>query len=222
MKPSETTPAVADIGSHPPIVPERKSGTEPLADAGKPLGPDLSDFWGWSMSDLISNTTRGVLAEFIVATALGVPTTGVREPWAAWDLTLPGPELIRIEVKSAAYLQSWRQRRYSTISFGTPKTHGWDANTSVMDSVQSRQAHVYVFALLAHKDVDTLDPLDVGQWRFFVLPTSVLDDRTRSQHSITLPTLQEADGGTRLSRACGRGAVSGSRRRLTVTWRLPI
>jgi hypothetical protein len=35
----------------------------------------------------------------------------------------------------------------------------------------------------------TLDPLDVAQWEFFVVPTTVLDARKRSQHSITLKTL---------------------------------
>ena len=36
----------------------------------------------------------------------------------------------------------------------------------------------------------TVDPLDLDQWVFYVLPTAVLDGRTRSQHSITLKTLQ--------------------------------
>jgi hypothetical protein len=52
-----------------------------------------------------------------------------------------------------------------------------------------RQADVYVFALLAHQDKTTIDPLNVSQWRFYVLPTSALDARTRSQHSIMLKSL---------------------------------
>jgi hypothetical protein len=191
MEPTETTPGVADIGAHPQIVPRRKNGSESLTDAGTPLGVGLSDFWAWSTSDLIDNTTRGRLAEFIVATAVGVPTTGVQDSWAAWDLTMPGPEPISIEVKSAAYLQRWRQERYSLIQFSTRKTLAWDAETDVMETIARRHAQVYVFALLAHKEVDTLDPLDVSQWRFFVLPTQILDSRTRSQHSITLPSLKK-------------------------------
>ena len=46
-----------------------------------------------------------------------------------------------------------------------------------------------MFALLAHMEKATLDPLDISQWEFFVVPTTVLDSRTRSQHSITLKTL---------------------------------
>ena len=55
----------------------------------------LLDFWSWSASDLVSNATRGRLAEFIVANALGVES-GIREEWAAYDLaTATG---IKIEV----------------------------------------------------------------------------------------------------------------------------
>jgi hypothetical protein len=185
----ETPSVFGDSGGHQRIIPERKLGPEPFTDGRRLLGSTLSDFWGWSVSDLIDNITRGKLAEFIVAKALGISTEGVRDSWAAWDLTIPDP-LIRIEVKSAAYLQSWLQKRHSTITFATPKTLAWDAETAVMDGSRRRHADVYVFALLAHREVETLNPLDVSQWRFFVVPTSTLDARTRSQHSITLKTLK--------------------------------
>ncbi len=48
----------------------------------------------------------------------------------------------------------------------------------------------YVFALLAHEDKATINPLDVSQWRFYVLQTSALNARARGQHSITLRTLE--------------------------------
>jgi hypothetical protein len=53
---------------------------------------------------------------------------------------------------------------------------------------------VYVFALLAHHHQATLDPLDVAQWEFFVVPTDTLDRRERSQHSITLNSLRALHG----------------------------
>lgn len=49
---------------------------------------------------------------------------------------------------------------------------------------------MYVFALLAHEDKSTVNPLDLGQWWFYVVPTSVLDTRERSQDSITLASLK--------------------------------
>lgn len=111
------------------------------------MGLTVADFWGWSRSDLLDNTERGVLAEFIVAAALGIPGDGVREGWAAWDLTtLAG---VRVEVKSAAYLQSWAQKGLSRISFGTPRTLAWDADGGGFTGAARRHSQVYVFALLA-------------------------------------------------------------------------
>ena len=58
-----------------------------------------------------------------------------------------------------------------------------------------RHADVYVFALLAHTDKLTVDPLNINQWEFYVLPTTALDERKRSQHSITLKSLEDLSGG---------------------------
>ncbi len=89
------------------LIVECKTGNEPLHQDGNPLGETLLDFWRWSASDLVSNATRGVLAEYIVATALGL-AGGVRVEWDPFDLL--SQEGAKIEIKSAAYLQSWRQR----------------------------------------------------------------------------------------------------------------
>ena len=167
----------------------RKEGREQFHISGKKLDFDLLSFWQWSASDLVSNTTRGIVAEYIVARALGLAESGVRDGWAAFDLeTASG---IKVEVKSAAYVQSWHQERLSRITFTTPKTRAWDADTNVQSREVKRQADVYVFALLAQTDKTTIDPLNLDQWRFYVLPTAILDERTRSQHTITLKSLEK-------------------------------
>lgn len=163
------------------------SGDEPLRAAGKPTGVTLRDFWKWSASDLVSNATRGRLAEFIVARALGCKLDGVRDEWQAYDLETPGGR--KVEVKSAAYIQSWAQKKPSTILFSIRKSREWNRTVNEQAKTAKRQADVYVFALLAHQDKATVDPLDTDQWQFYVLPTSSLDERTRSQHSITLKSL---------------------------------
>jgi hypothetical protein len=177
----------------PRIIQQPRTGTEPLHSDGHELGVSVIDFWRWSASDLLSNATRGRFAEFIVACALNIPFDQVRDEWGAYDLLTP--EGIRVEVKSAAYIQSWHQSKPSIISFRVPKTRAWNAETNVQEREARRQADVYVFALLAHSDQSTIDPLNVNQWNFYVLPTSVLDSRTRSQHSITLGTLEVLTAG---------------------------
>jgi hypothetical protein len=170
------------------LKPNLKTGQERFSRAGGSLEADLLAFWRWSASDLASNATRGRLAEFIVALAMGIPLNEPRDEWGAYDLQTQ--EGIKIEVKSAAYVQSWSQRRFSSISFRVPKTRAWDPNTNQQSDSARRQAEVYVFALLKHKDKRSLDPLNLDQWAFYVLPTCVLDSRLRSQHSITLRSLR--------------------------------
>jgi hypothetical protein len=177
-----------------PLQAPRRTGAEPFHSGGQLLGFRLDDFWAWSVSDLVSNATRGRLAEYLVARGLGLSTAGVRNEWAAYDLTTPSG--IRVEVKSAAYLQAWYQRRPSIISFRTRATRAWDPETNILASEAARQADVYVFALLAHPDKATLDPMNVEQWQFYVVPTRVLNARTRSQHSITLNSLNSLCGPT--------------------------
>ena len=155
-------------------------------------------------ADAERNATRGVLAEYLVAQALGISDGCVREEWAECDLETPDGTLV--EVKSAAYIQSWHQERLSHVSFRVPKTRGWDRETNRQDDDPRRKADVYVFALLAHGDQATLDPLNVSQWQFYVLPTHALDERERSQHSITLPSLRKL-AGEELAFASLRGAV---------------
>ena len=170
----------------------RRPGTEQFLDGRNPVGFDVLSFWQWAYSDLVSNATRGVVAEYLVARALGA-ANGVREEWAAYDVL--DPRGITVQVKSAAYVQSWRQDRLSSIIFGCGKTQAWDAATNELGIDRRRHAHVYVFALLAEKDQSKLNPLDVAQWQFYVVPTAVLDARRRSQHSITLPSLRELHTG---------------------------
>jgi hypothetical protein len=172
----------------PPIAVARCTGQERLRADGKPLSFTLLDFWQWTTSDLVSNVTRGRLAEFIVATALGVDVSGVRNEWDTFDLTDPCG--LKIEVKSAAYVQSWGQARPSAITWRTPRTLAFDVSTGGYGTESRRHADVYVFALLDHRDKSTVDPLNVDQWCFFVVPTRVLDARTRSQHSITVASVK--------------------------------
>jgi len=172
--------------------PSRLSGDEAFFNAGGIADFSVLDFWRWSISDLVLNTIRGVLAEYIVAKALGVPAEGVRDPWQSYDLE--SDDGVRVEVKSAAYIQSWAQDRFSDITFTVGKRLGWDPDTNRMDSDSRRHADIYVFALLGHREQATINPLDLSQWRFWAVRTETLDDRFGNQDSISLRTLEQLVG----------------------------
>lgn len=165
------------------------SGNEILTSNGEKIGYKLLDFWRWSVSDIVSNAARGRFAEFIVGTALGFKLDNIRNEWDAYDLKTK--EGIKIEVKSSAYIQSWNQKDYSPISFSIKPARYWDAATNIQDNKPIRHADLYVFCLLKHKDQDTIDPLKMEQWDFYVLPTYRLDNYKRSQSSITINSLKK-------------------------------
>lgn len=168
---------------------EIKSGNEELVFNSHNTGYSVLDFWRWSVSDLMSNATRGRFAEFIVAIAVNNDFTKPRDEWAAFDVSTA--EGIKIEVKSSAYIQSWHQKRLSSISFSIKPARQWDSEKSFSDESKVRSADIYVFCLLKHKDKSTVNPLLLEQWAFFVLPTFKLDNYTRSQTSITLKSLEK-------------------------------
>ena len=166
--------------------PLRRTGGEPFHDRGAPLGMDVLGYWRWAYSDILSNAARGKLAEYIVACALGADG-GVRIDWDAYDLRTP--EGWKVEVKSAAYWQSWPQKGPSAIVFRIPRSWGWTAEDNSFFDEPTRAADVYVFAVLAHMDKATIDPLDIAQWDFYVLPTAVLEAKCAVQKTISLGSL---------------------------------
>ena len=86
----------------------RKNGDECFKAKGIRLGNTLLGFSQWAYSDVSSNASRGILAEYIVASALGIAAATRRE-WDAYDLeTQDG---VKLEIKSASYLQSWAQAK---------------------------------------------------------------------------------------------------------------
>ena len=172
---------------------KQKTGNEPLTYNGKNTGIKLIDFWSWGLSDIISNTARGKFAEFIVATALKIDLSKIYDEWNAYDLT--SPEGIKVEVKSSAYLQTWQQKEFSKISFSIKAARYWDSSTNEMAEIPSRLSDVYVFCLLKHKEQITLNPMNLEQWEFYVLPTVELNKYKRSQRSITLNSLLKLTSG---------------------------
>ena len=163
------------------------TGDENLHHNGQSTGVAVRDFWRWSASDLANNALRGVLAEWIVARALNI-SKGVRTEWDAYDLVTPNK--VSIEVKSAAYLQSWGQNGFSDIQFGIAPTRALGENTNIYGEAQ-RQAQIYVFCLLHHQEKSTLDPLNLEQWTFYLLNTQVLNEKLGTQKKLAFARLLE-------------------------------
>ena len=122
-------------------------------------------FYRWNSGNLLENRTRGAFAEWLVHKALGIASE-FREEWAPVDAEIDG---ITLEIKSAAYEQSWEQTAPSRIVF----------------RITQRVAQLYVFCLLSGQE-----PADTSTWTFWVVPTSSLP----KQDSISLEPLKALAG----------------------------
>ena len=176
---------MGDAFKYPAIPPCQLNENSPIIGANGKQISTLTDYWKWAHSDLLGNTERGILAEYLVKLALEI--SGNRLSWDKYDLLYK--DHIRIEVKSSAYIQTWSQKELSAISFSIRPSFGWNANTNSYEDTQKRQSDIYIFCLLTSKEQETIQPTDTSQWEFYILPTRVLDEDKPSAKSISLSAL---------------------------------
>lgn len=162
-----------------PGKPALLNGDEPFVG----MDATVQDFWSYAMSDLLMNNVRGYLAEFLVAKAVGA--IGARVEWDAYDVLTP--EGLRVEVKSAGYLQAWAQRAHSRISFGSMKGRTWTPEGGESPEA-TLNADVYVFAIMTATCHQDYAALDLSQWDFYVVSRAAIE--ATGYASIGLPTLR--------------------------------
>jgi len=149
---------------------------------------EKQNFYDWAYSNLLINNQRGHLAEYIVAVALGL-TDQKREEWDPYDLKYGD---IKIEIKSAAYIQGWEQNKHSSIGFDIKPTRDWDMEKNKREETYKRQSDAYVFCHLKHKDKETINPADITQWDFYVASTAVLNEKFKDQKRVSLSVLRDS------------------------------
>lgn len=155
------------------------------------LNETVKDFWAWSMSRLLADGPRADLAEFIVNTALGADTSNAKRGWGECDILYNG---IRIEIKCSSVLQAWERKTPAKPVFSIGKT----LNCDIMETETGyeyvgrdglpaeRRSELYVFCLFANGDRETADPMDLEQWKFYIVPTKVINEKCRDKRSISL------------------------------------
>jgi len=172
-----------------PVVRPRQPEAAFIGPDGLPWGDEtVGRFWSWAFSDLLANTTRGQLAEFIVGAALNaLPPFANR--WESYDLLTP--DGVRLEVKSAGLRQAWHQERPSLPRFSIRTAFPWDAATNRWGEAQGRNSDVYVFALHEETSLEHANPLDLRQWSFRALATQEVERLLASQKSVGLTRLSQ-------------------------------
>ena len=147
----------------------------------------VGHFWQWAYSDILSNRNRGIFAEFIVASALGV-TDKPRIEWNAIDIVYRGK---KIEVKSSAYLQNWQQSSLSKISFQVGEKQSWIAESNSWLPASERASDCYVFCIYSEQDPSKADVLDISKWEFYLVATRLMNEKLKGQKTIGLNSLKK-------------------------------
>ena len=167
------------------------------------------DVWRYAYCQLGDD----ILAEFLVAKALGVEKAENNSYWTAYDMSYRKK---RIEVKATAYVHAWNKKRVSqvrTFSIAPSKNDYWLDIPQPDGQVQNlqRQSEVYVFCLNANQDIENHDILDVDQWEFYVVPTYVINEYTKKYNN---PNQKKISFG--VVRSLSSGAVKFDRIRAAV------
>ena len=145
------------------------------------------DFWQWAYSDLLQNTTRGVLAEYIVAVLLGLDVTP-RNPWTSYDLKLTNGKTV--EVKTMSRLQAWAQKELSVPKVVISPKRNWNPKTGILEKTPSLNADYYVICYFNAEKHSTANCLDMNQWEFYVLNREKVETILKQTKSISLKTLK--------------------------------
>jgi len=148
---------------------------------------NVVDFWQWAYSDLLQNTTRGVLAEYIVAVLLGLDDKP-RNPWTSYDLKFTNGKTV--EIKTMSRLQAWAQKELSVPKVVISPKRSWNPETGMMEKIPSLNADYYIICYFKAEKHSTADSLDITQWEFYVLNREKVETILKQTKSISLKTLK--------------------------------
>ena len=158
-------------------------GTEHFSANGKEIEITMASFWQWAYSDLSNHLQRTQLAEYIIASSLdaaGMKAARLGGSHNAYLLlTTSG---YRVSVKCAAYVQSLDPNHPDHVSF------------SIAPPVPAGLQNPDVYAFCVYKGMSENDsPLNMDLWDFYILKSSVLNEKKPNQKTITLPSLMQLE-----------------------------
>lgn len=173
-------------------------GGDHFHNDNKELPFNVGDFWGWAYGNLLNNTQRGALAEYLVQRALELDTSGTQVDWGEYDVLYKNK---RIEVKSSAYIQAWNLNndKYSDIIFSIRPAYVWDEKTYKYGDKRENNNDIYVFSVFEEKDKSKVDICDLSKWGFYVVSTKELLRHFKGHKTVTLNSLLTATNTKRCS-----------------------
>ena len=150
----------------------------------------LETFRRWALGNLVENRNRGLFAEWLVGTALGV----VEQERLEWDEADLRYQDRLIEVKASGRGQAWPQDKPSTPTFDIrQRTRSWNAQTDTVEEFDPprRVADLYVFCLHQAYPATNDNVADPDEWAFWIVSTETIDAELDAQRTIGLSRLNQ-------------------------------
>ena len=160
---------------------------------GESIGLTMLDFWKYQYSNIFD--LQESIAEFIVGKALEFTEPCNRNGWPLYDIFYRNT---RIEIKETGYYYSWQKngKISQQRTFGISTSYG-------EDKIKARQNDIYIFCLNTGTNAEESNPLEMDNWEFYVVPTSVINKVAESQKTISLGRVIKLAPATRYSELKG-------------------
>ena len=161
-------------------------GNECFTFKGKDTDLTMLEFWRWHFSEIFDLQSK--IAEYIVGKALGLKEAQNVGVWTLFDIMYRGK---RIEVKETSYYHAWQtdeERKSEQRVFGITKAYD---DYTKKDSPLRRQNDIYIFCLNTGKTKATSNPLELNNWKFYVISTNIINEKCGDGKSITLSKVEK-------------------------------
>lgn len=164
------------------ITRKKLTGKEIFMFDGHEVGFNLLDFWSFEYSNVYD--LQDEIAEFIVAKALGINLPHNKERWTLYDILYRDT---RIEIKETSYYHPWNENGNisNRRTFGIGKAHSLYEFPDETDKYE-RQNDLYIFCVVNGENRDTSNPLMLNNWDFYIVPTSIINEKCNENKTISL------------------------------------
>lgn len=148
----------------------------------------MLDFWMFQFSNIYDK--QGEIAEYIVAKALGQSNAYNKDYWTLYDISY---RKRRIEVKESSYYHAWQtdeEPKSMQRVFGITKANSNHEKPNEENRYE-RQNDVYVFCLNTGFTKEEAFPLNLNNWKFYIVPTSFINEKCGDNKSISLSKIKK-------------------------------
>ena len=166
---------------------KKLDGSEFFVAGDKSTDMTVLDVWKYHFCNRFN--MHEYFGEFLVAKALGVEEACNSAYWQLYDINYREK---RIEVKTSSYYHAFKKYLHTPISkkrvFGITKAY---SNYKDKNSSYERQNDIYVFCLNTGNTDVSSDPLNLNNWKFYIVPTEVINENCGDAKTISLQRIEK-------------------------------